>query len=451
VLESLISFLSLWFGQPKVQTLQSTNLAHWLEAAVVQVEAVQAGSVQVGAVQAGAVDAPDPLAVAIVRQNLGKLATAGMPVTRQGIWVQIDNQVVAENQGTTPLSAASLTKIATTLAVLSTWGPDRQLITVVGATGPIQNRVLQGDLVVQASGDPLFVWEEAIALANALHQAGIDRVAGNLVISGDFAMNFQVDPQRAGILLKQGMDASLWNAEAATQYAALPAGTARPDLAIAGSVEVIPLSQTMNRVITPLVRHRSLPMSQILKVMNSYSNNVMAEMLAKAVGGANAVAQKASEVAQVPIAEIQLINGSGLGEANRISPRAVSAMMIALQHDLQPLQLNVADVLPVIGRDRGTLSRRRLPIGAAVKSGTLDRVSALAGVMPTRDRGLVWFTIINEGTADLTSLHNQQDLLVQQLEQQWGSALSIPAAILPGDRDKQPSNQLGAANRNQVL
>jgi serine-type D-Ala-D-Ala carboxypeptidase/endopeptidase (penicillin-binding protein 4) len=437
VLESLSSFLSLWLSQPKVQTLQSTNLVNWLETAVVQPAAVES--------------APDPLAVAIVRQNLGELATAGMPVTRQGIWVQIDNQVVAENQGTTPLSAASLTKIATTLAVLSTWGPDRQLITVVGGTGPIQNRVLQGDLVVQAGGDPLFVWEEAIALGNALHQAGIDRVTGNLVIVGNFVMNFQVDPHTAGTLLKQGMDADLWTTEATTQYAALPTGTARPHLAIAGSIQVVPLSQAMNRVIKPLVRHRSLPMSQILKAMNSYSNNVMAEMLAKAVGGANTVAQKAAEVAQVPIAEIQLINGSGLGESNRISPRAVSAMMIALQRDLQPLQLNVADVFPVIGRDRGTLSRRHLPLGAAVKSGTLDRVSALAGVMPTRDRGLVWFTIINEGTADLTRLHNQQDSLVQQLEQQWGAAPSIPATILPGDRDKQPSNQLGAANRNQVL
>ena len=39
-----------------------------------------------------------------------------------------------------------------------------------------------------------------------------------------------------------------------------------------------------------------------------------------------------------------------------------------------------------------------MPTATVMKTGTLNDVSALAGVMPTRDRGLVWFAIINRGT-----------------------------------------------------
>jgi serine-type D-Ala-D-Ala carboxypeptidase/endopeptidase (penicillin-binding protein 4) len=264
-------------------------------------------------------------------------------------------------------------------------------------------------------------------------------------------MNFQVDPIMAGTLLKQGMNASLWNQEATTQYATMPGAPPRPNLTINGTVQVVSSEQAESRALVPLVRHQSLPMSQILKGMNSYSNNAMAEMLAEELGGAGAVGQKAAEAAQIPPAEIQLINGSGLGNENRISPRAVSAMLITIQRYLQSQQLNVADIFPVMGRDRGTLGRRQIPAGAAVKTGTLDDVSSLAGVIPTRDQGLVWFTVINVGTANLNTLHDQQDRLLQRLAQQWGSAPVIPEGIRPGDRGSQPTNQLGAADRNQVL
>jgi D-alanyl-D-alanine carboxypeptidase/D-alanyl-D-alanine-endopeptidase (penicillin-binding protein 4) len=83
-----------------------------------------------------------------------------------------------------------------------------------------------------------------------------------------------------------------------------------------------------------------------------------------------------------------------------------------------------------------------------VKTGTLDTVIALAGAIPTRDRGLVWFAIINRGT-DWDSLRAQQDIFLQKLVQQWGTASALPLAITPHIDGTRPA--LGAANRSDIL
>jgi D-alanyl-D-alanine carboxypeptidase/D-alanyl-D-alanine-endopeptidase (penicillin-binding protein 4) len=153
--------------------------------------------------------------------------------------------------------------------------------------------------------------------------------------------------------------------------------------------------------------------------MNIYSNNEIAEMLAQSVGGAQVVAQVAAAAAKVPQAEIQLLNGSGLALENRISPRAATAMLMAIEDKYQSQSLGVKDLFPTSGRDKvGTMIHRSIPIGTTIKTGTLNTVSALAGVIPTRDRGQVWFAIINHGN-DVSQFRQQQDLFLQRLSQHW--------------------------------
>ncbi|GAB4146171.1 MAG: D-alanyl-D-alanine carboxypeptidase [Cyanobacteria bacterium J069] len=389
----------------------------------------------------------DPTAIAALRQHLSALESLGMPARAQGLWVQTGSQILGEHQGLEPIPAASLTKIPTTLAALKTWGTAHTFNTTVGITGSVQNGVVQGDLVVQGGGDPLFVWEEAIALGNALEQRGIRRVTGNLVITGDFAMNFNADPQTAGALLKQGINADLWTGEAQTQYAKLPAGTPQPRLVIDGSV----ISLAQSPAFTPVLQHRSLNLAQVLKAMNIFSNNFIADSVARQLGGGSAVAQTAAAAANVPAAEIRLINGSGLGEENQISPRAVVAMLTATQRSLRTESLSVSDLFPVVGRERGTLGDRRIPPGTPVKTGTLDRVSSLAGALPTRDRGVVWFAIIDIGTADLSSVRAEQDRLLQALVGHWGEAAPVPPELQPSDRLPIYQQQLGDPARNLPL
>lgn len=90
-----------------------------------------------------------------------------------------------------------------------------------------------------------------------------------------------------------------------------------------------------------------------------------------------------------------------------------------------------------------------MPTGSVIKTGTLNEVSALAGVLPTRDRGLVWFAILNRGT-DILELRHQQDLLLQSLQKQWGVAESAEM-IEPSTWVNKQRSTLDAARRNEIV
>lgn len=383
----------------------------------------------------------DAIAHQAVQQYLKGLTSQDIAANQQGIWIQSQEQLLASHDGEVPLSAASLTKVVTSLAALQTWSPDHQFITEIRATGPIQNGVLQGDLVIQGSGDPLFVWEEGFSLGNALNQLGIRQVQGDLLISPAFVMNYETEAAIAGPLLKESMDSSSWSDEATNQFPALPPGTPKPKLVIQGEVKPI---ATLPSQSTLLVSHQSLPLHEIIKQMNIYSNNEIAEILAQLMGGALRISELAATTAEVPLSDIQLLNGSGLGQENRLTPRAVSGLFQALQRQVAPHNLTIADLFPMAGRDRGTIEDRRLPSGAVVKTGTLWDVSALAGAIPTRTHGTVWFTIINRGT-DLEQLRQQQDRLLQTLTRQWGTTQTLPEF-----RTTLRQDYLGNASRNQL-
>ena len=124
-------------------------------------------------------------------------------------------------------------------------------------------------------------------------------------------------------------------------------------------------------------------------------------------------------------------------------------MFMAIQRELQRERMSVADLFPVSGVDhRGTLEARHLPTGAVLKTGTLNDVSALAGAIPTRDRGLVWFVIINRGW-NIQRLRTSQDQLLQRLIAQWHLAPVVPAEIAP--RYVDTPTRLGGASRNDIL
>ncbi len=378
-------------------------------------------------------DNPDPIASAEVQTYINRLATQGFSQQNQGIWIQSNDNLLANHQGTIPLPAASITKVATSLVALETFNPDHQFITLIGTTGKIENGVLNGDLVIQGGADPLFVWEEAIAIGNLLNKMGIQRVTGNLIITDKFYMNFESNPQTAGNFLKQGLNSKIWPTEALTQYQTLPPETPKPQVIIDGIVEVSP---TPPENIKLLIRHYSFPLAELVKKMNQYSNNLMADMLAEAVGGYQVVAEKAAEFTGVPKEEIQLINGSGLGEENRISPRAATGMFLAINKYLQQYNMNVADLFVIVGKDPGILDeRKQLPNLAVVKSGTLDYVSALAGALPTTEQGIVWFTILNKG-ANVTELRSQQEILLKDLLNKWGAVESSPPELIANPERK---------------
>lgn len=389
---------------------------------------------------------------AAIQDYLNRLKAAGIDPQAQGLWFQSDWRLLAAHQGQIALSSASLTKVATSLAALEAWGPNHTFVTEVWADGPIVGGELQGNLIVRGGGDPMFVWEEAIALGNALHQLGIDRVAGDLVIDGRFEMNFLPDPEDAtphgpdlgGTLLRVGINRAAWPGVVKRQHQAMAPGTPEPQVTIAGTVRTSRTTDPASR--TLLIRHRSLPLLALLKQMNLHSNNFMAETLVRQLGGGVQMSQRLRVLTGLPATELQALNGSGLGQGNEFSPRAISAIAIALDRRLQILGVpgGIAAILPVAGRDQGTIAYRPMPAGAAVKTGSLSEVSALSGFLPTRDRGRVWFAIINRSTR-VNTLRAEQDRLLTTLQSHWGGpppAFTTPGAIEP---------ILGDPSRNELV
>lgn len=378
-----------------------------------------------------------------VEQYLKSLAAKGFPKQFQGVWIQSDTKLLANHQGTVPMPAASLSKVATTLVTLETLGAEHRFVTQIGTNGSIQNGVLKGDLIVEGGYDTFFVWEEAFKIGNLLNQLGIKRVTGNLIIVGDFYMNFKDDPLTTGNLLKVGLNSSIWSEEAKTEYQNLPSGTAKPQVVIDGIVQTLTTS-FRSSFSKPLIRHYSYPLTELLKKMNLFSNNFMADKLAASVGGASRVEQKAATIIGAPQSEIKLVNGSGLSTSNRISPRAVCAMFQAIEKYLKPRNMTVADVFNIAGVDKGILDKRLIPKFAVVKSGSFNNVSNLAGALPTQKKQTVWFVIMNgDGKVDnldenkdafgkkLEYFRTQQDSLLQSFVQKWGTVKDQPNQLKP--------------------
>ena len=221
----------------------------------------------------------------------------------------------------------------------------------------------------------------------------------------------------------------------------MPVGTAQPQLVISGNVQIQSNPAATNIADRKLlIRHRSLPLWLILKNMNIFSNNEMAENLALQMGGAKQIAAIAANASGVPLSEIRLINGSGLGQANQISPRATVGILMAVHNRAQMEGLTLADMFPMGNCNCGTIEGRKIPQGAIVKTGTLSDVSALAGIVQTQ-KGAMWFAIVNRGDGNIDTFHRAQDRLLQNLVANWGTPKlpTAPFAETPwkeGDRDQ---------------
>ncbi len=399
----------------------------------------------------------DPQVQAVVQGYVDRLAGTGLERDRQGVWVQSGDRLLAQHEGKTRMPAASLTKLATTLLALEKWDPDYKFITRIGVAGTVENGVLNGDLVFFGGADPMFVWESAVAVGNSLNQLGIREVTGNLIVSDIFVMNFERDRDYAAELLRQGLDSDSWGWEASAQFDKLPEGTMRPTLKING--EAVVMDGLDKSSLSIVAEHHSFKLQELLKRMNMYSNNIMAELLADLMGGAPALEKGVVALTGVGPEEVQFINGSGLGQENQLSPRASCRMLDVMGNQLKPHSLGLKDVLPIVPIDQGTLQDRDLPQGLIGKTGTLATVSNLAGVLPLgtepalslEQPDSVCFSIQNYGS-DLNYFYQQQEVVIAALNS--AKPVSQPASGTESDPtsgtddvSQIPSNQLSS---NQV-
>lgn len=93
------------------------------------------------------------------------------------------------------LPAASTTKALTALYALRTLGPGHRFKTQLLATGPVENGVLKGDLILRGSGDPTLDTRALDELARSLQEAGVQAVAGAFYYDGSHLPGLEsIDP-----------------------------------------------------------------------------------------------------------------------------------------------------------------------------------------------------------------------------------------------------------------
>lgn len=104
-------------------------------------------------------------------------------------------QILEVNAPDEGLPPASVTKAVTALFALDALGPDFRFATEVLATGPIENGVLQGDLILVGGGDPNLVTDQLAGLVDQIVEAGVTKIAGSFFI-WDKALPYkdEIDP-----------------------------------------------------------------------------------------------------------------------------------------------------------------------------------------------------------------------------------------------------------------
>ena len=168
----------------------------------------------------------------------------------------------------------------------------------------------------------------------------------------------------------------------------------------------------LNGSTVKLVEQPSQALSEIVRYVNKFSNNVMARQILLTLGanhgggpgtperGARAVQQLfASKGIAMP--ELVIENGSGLSRIERVSARGMGQMLLTAFRS--PVMPEFMASMPLVGVD-GTMYRRLRNtdvVGQAhIKTGLINDVRALAGyVLDARGRRVVTVMLINHPRA----------------------------------------------------
>lgn len=164
---------------------------------------------------------------------------------------------------------------------------------------------------------------------------------------------------------------------------------------------------------SPFASIESPPITEQIRDINKWSNNVMARQVFLSLGASRgqrparesdgAVAIKSWLTARrLDMPELVLENGAGLSRHERISAASLARLLLAAWKS--PVMPEFVASLPVMGVD-GTLRRRGGPaVGRAhLKGGTLDGVRTMAGyVLDSAGRYVVVVFMVNHPNAENT-------------------------------------------------
>ena len=193
-------------------------------------------------------------------------------------------------------------------------------------------------------------------------------------------------------------------------------------------VERIGSQREVSSIAKRLVSHRSKTVSEILRSLNHYSNNVIAEQLLYALGrdekhggvhfrevGIGRVSDYLERLG-FPQESFAIFDGSGLAHENKISAKMIVSVLREM-NSRPEFAPDFAASLPLPGAN-GTLKDRTMKIAPSVlraKTGTLTGVSSLAGYLSSPRGEKYAFAIIQNGTPSKGRAVRFEDGVVQTI------------------------------------
>jgi D-alanyl-D-alanine carboxypeptidase/D-alanyl-D-alanine-endopeptidase (penicillin-binding protein 4) len=321
-------------------------------------------------------------------------------------------RLLADLNGTQPRKPASNQKLLSTAYALDRLGPDYRLNTRLW-------RLADGSLRLTGQGDPDLALPQLQRIAKlALASGGSSGTPAGPVnlqlaeeppagwwpagwLAGDRYQAYGAPITRLAIT-SNAIDAAVMNPTGRLQTL-----LQRSFRQQGGTVQlrVVPGGGALPSDAVLLHEEPSTDMHGLLSLANTESHNFTAEVLLRQAADtwdlAEAARRQTDWLAQqgLPMAGVQVRDGSGLDRSNRLTSRLLTALLLRM--DNHPYARDYVGSMAIMGQ-RGTL--RNLFKGTSLdgqvfgKTGTLTGVRSISGIVQTRD-GIRYFSAISNGAS----------------------------------------------------
>ncbi|HKR09210.1 MAG TPA: D-alanyl-D-alanine carboxypeptidase/D-alanyl-D-alanine-endopeptidase [Gemmatimonadaceae bacterium] len=366
------------------------------------------------------------------------------PEFRGGFWgvlvvnPRTGDTIYSKNAGRLFMPASNM-KIVTSSAALTLLGPDYTYKTTFLVDAPVQDSLLDGDLIVIGRGDPTIsdnmrgvATTVMDALADSIRAHGIRQITGRLVRVGnafpDSTRGYGWEWDDLGEYYAAGIDELIFNEGMGPTTPRPPPDTVR-DTAYSGPAKD-PATAYLNALNDALIRKgitldagvldsilptpirmdtlftfTSLPMRNIIPALMKPSQNQIAEILLKTIGlerGGMGTADSARKIVGQLLLSwgvqqdgFVIRDGSGLSRHDMLTPETIVRVLDRMQQDTAFAVFYNA--LPIAGID-GTLEDRMKGTPAEgnvrAKTGSISYARSLSGYVTTADGERLIFSML---------------------------------------------------------
>lgn len=350
-----------------------------------------------------------------------------------------------------PMIPASVTKIFTTATALSLMGKDYRFSTILFTDDlNIRDGIINGNLFLKGFGNATFSSEDLLQFIFKLKNLGIKEITGNIIGDDSYFDNiyYREDwipnesanvklPPISALVLDRNKTVVKRKKGRRTVYITEtfknpPLNIAQKfkqlieenDITVKGSAKV---GITPNNVLE--IAEASVVITDLIAMINKYSDNFLAECLFKSIGAFYSGKQGNSFYSQQAIQEFikknniysvntEIVDGSGISRSDMVTVASVNGVLETMYFDLKNFE-PFYNSLSYAGID-GTLRNRLsdLPAGFSFrgKTGTLNSVIALTGYLMSDDKDELIVTIMFEFTKGSWNFYRDiQDEIIKAL------------------------------------